>query len=104
MKIYVCSPYRGDVGRNVENAIKCCKFVINQGHNPIAPHLYYTQFLNDNIPSERVTGMRLGAQVLVECDEVWVFGDKITVGMEDEIELAKRYGKRVIYLGGGKNL
>ena len=55
--IYVCSPYRGDVSVNVAFAKRCCLEVIKAGKVPFAPHLYFTQFLDDDIPEERERGM-----------------------------------------------
>ena len=47
--IYVASPYKGDVETNVENAKKYARFVTKQELLPIAPHLYLTQFLDDEV-------------------------------------------------------
>ena len=37
--IFICSPYAGDVERNVEVARKMCRKAIEAGHAPFAPHL-----------------------------------------------------------------
>ncbi len=34
--------------------------------------------------------MDMGLELLKLCDEVWVFGDKISEGMKKEIEFAKK--------------
>lgn len=96
-KIYVASKYAGDVAANVKTAIKCCRYVINQGYMPVASHLLYPQILNDNNPRERELGLKFGLALLSTCDEVWVFmsGGVISKGMEQEIAVAKRLGKSV---------
>ena len=95
-KIYVCSPYRGDVVKNEENARKYCRMVVDAGMLPVAPHIYFTQFLDDTNEKQRVTGMSAGMQLLMECSEVWVFGHP-SEGMKKEIECAEKNFIPIIY-------
>lgn len=55
---------------------------------PLAPHLYFTQFLKDEDAQERATGIRFGMEWLEAADEVWVFGESISEGMAAEIKRA----------------
>jgi hypothetical protein len=95
--VFVCSPYRGDVVANIAFAKRCCLEVIKAGKTPFAPHLYFTQFLDDDIPEERERGINCGLEVLSHCSEIWVFGDKITDGMLAEIDYAEQHGIVVKY-------
>ena len=95
--VYICSPYAGDVDANVENARRYCRFAVDKGYIPIAPHLLFTQFLNDDNPKERQLGIFFGNAVMSKCSEVWVFGDRISDGMEAEIKRAKRKNYRLRY-------
>ena len=95
--IFVCSPYRGDVIRNAEKAQLYCQMVIKSGLIPIAPHLYFPQFLDDNDPAEREAGIRAGLELIKHCNEIWVFGKEITDGMRQEIEFARKLEKRIKY-------
>ena len=95
-KIYVVSPYAGDVDANVCAAVGYCRHVINEGYMPIASHLLYPQILNDDIPAERDLGLLFGLALLALCDEVWVFGSP-SPGMAQEIEEAKRLNKKLRY-------
>ena len=61
---------------------------------PFAPHLLFTQFLNDDDPIERRVGLCLGTEMLKRCDELWMFGQS-TEGMAQEIQEAKRLGIRI---------
>lgn len=93
MKIYVCSPLKENshhtMWTNQEKAKEYCRFVaIETGNTPIAPHIYCTEFLKDDIPEERNLGMDMGLELLETCREVWVFGGHISDGMAKEIELA----------------
>ena len=88
-KVYICSPYRGDVETNVQNARKYCRAVVEMGCLPIAPHLLFPQFLDDDDITDRRHGMARAMELLFICDEVWVFGmNHPTAGMMQEIEWA----------------
>ncbi|MGI6011183.1 MAG: hypothetical protein ACOX8H_06750 [Ruminococcus sp.] len=56
------------------------------------PHLMYPQFLKDSDPDERILGIRLGVELMNVCDEVWIFGNKISNGMAFELEHASKLG------------
>lgn len=97
--IYVSSPYRSyadnegrrklQVARNIGVAKTACERVARLGAIPIAPHLYFTQFLNDEDSEDRVLGMKLGLDVLESCDELWLVTDSlISTGMMAELEKA----------------
>ena len=90
--IYIASPYAGDIAKNTEFATKACRHVMEQGHAFFAPHLLYPQILDDSNPQERQAGINMGLVMIPKCDELWVFGNKITSGMEAEIEMAKQLG------------
>lgn len=100
MKIYVCTPYRADTPEGVEKnarfARNCCRFVCDEGHVPVAPHLYYPRFLDDNDPEERAWGLARGLGDLKGCHELWVFGDRVSDGMAGEIVLAMDLGLPVL--------
>ena len=95
--VYICSPYAGDVETNVQKARRYCRFAVDKGYIPIAPHLLFTQFLNDDSPKERQLGIFFGNAVMSKCSEVWVFVDRISDGMEAEIKRAKRKNYRLRY-------
>ena len=85
---YICSPYRDNPRVNVTRARHYCKFAVSKGRIPIAPHLYFPQFMSEEMERERV--MQMNFELLKLCGELWVFGDKITKGMEAEIERARK--------------
>lgn len=92
--IFVCSPYRGDVEANKENARRYCRHVYEHGGIPFAPHLLFTQFLDDDDPAQRDAGLHLGLAMLSRCDELWAFGTP-TEGMTLEIQEAEQLGVRL---------
>ncbi len=98
-KIYVCSPLAGDYENNIEKAKSYARFVAKDcGAIPIAPHIYFTQFLDDTMPEERAFGTMAGLLLLTECDELWYFGDRVSQGMVKEIIAAKEQNIPVRYV------
>lgn len=94
-KVYICSPYRGNVERNVDDARRYCRMAVDDGFIPVAPHIYFTQFLDDSVENERKAGIEAGIQLMLECDEMWVFGEP-TEGMRKEIECAESHGMKIV--------
>ncbi len=88
--VFICSPYAGDVEGNAMRAKRYGRFAVSQKAIPIIPHLMYPQFLYDDDPSERKLGLEMGLVLLTKCSEVWVFGERISSGMEAEIRKAKQ--------------
>ena len=90
--VYICSPYRADTEEewawNIQVAEALCKFAIRKKKVPIAPHLYFPQFLDDSDAEQRELGMAMGLAMLEDCSEVWVSGDRISEGMAVEIARA----------------
>lgn len=95
--VYICSPYAGDVEHNVAAARRYSRFAVETGYIPIAPHLLFPQFLDDTNPKERELGLLFGNALLCKCAEMWVFGERISEGMDAEIRRAVWKGHRIRY-------
>ena len=95
--VYVASPYSGDPERNSAKAEGYCRFAVSKGCIPIAPHLHYPRFLDDNDHNERELGLYAALVLLAKCDAVWVFGGTITEGMSREIAKAEKRGIPIHY-------
>ena len=91
--VYICSPYSDNVKLNTANARRYCRYAVDKGCIPIAPHLLFPQFMNEE--TERETAMFMNYVLLTKCKELWVFGSKITNGMVEEIEKAKQRKIRI---------
>lgn len=62
--VFVCSPYRpqskdpviakDQLASNVDRAKMACQLLVKLGYLPLAPHLYFTSFLDDSVAKERV--------------------------------------------------
>ena len=92
--VYICSPCRGDIEKNIEKAQRYCREAVELWDDviPITPHVYFTQFLDDTKQEERAAGMDMGLSLLAMCDELWVYGiENPSEGMRNEIEYAKQH-------------
>lgn len=89
-KVFICSPMKGDVEKNLKLAKFAARVLIGSGYIPIAPHLYFPQFLDDSDQYERIKGIKMGVELMKECDRMWIIGTTITNGMEFEINEAKK--------------
>ena len=88
-KVYICSPYRNNPEENHTKALQYCRKAFEEGYLPVAPHVYFPQFLNES--TEREEGLDMALQLLLLCDELWVFGPQVSEGMKVEIEFARKF-------------
>ena len=88
-KVFICSPFRGDVYKNILNAKKYCRFAVESGYIQFAPHLFFHRYLSDENEAERRLGIRMGKVFLDDCREIWWFGDTVTEGMQIELDRAR---------------
>ena len=95
--VYICSPFSGEVEKNIKAAQEYSRFAVDKGYIPIAPHLLFPQFLNDADPRERQLGLFFGNALMSKCSEVWVFGRYLSAAMEAEINRAKWKNYRLRY-------
>ena len=91
--VYICSPFHGDIRLNVLRARRYCRFAVGKGRIPIAPHLYFPQFLSES--AERETAFRMNFELLKLCGEIWVFGEERSAGMVRELARAKTLKKTI---------
>ena len=75
MLVFVCSPLRGErpyttakYNRNLRRAAEYSRRVAAEGHIPITPHLYFSNFMDDQKPEARradwpASAMRCGCSM-----------------------------------------
>ena len=93
--VYICSPLSGNIAANQRSARRYCRFAVDSGCIPLAPHLYFPQFMDDGNVAERDLALFMDIVLLSKCSELWVFGERISKGMSIEIEKAKRKGQPI---------
>lgn len=89
---YICSPYAGEIKLNTKKTKAYSRRLYEMGYTPIAPHLLFPQFMDDDIPNERKDAMDMAKDILRRCRVVVVCGKELSDGMVEEIALAKRLG------------
>ena len=88
--VYIASPFAGDPERNTERARGYCRLAVSKGCIPLAPHLFYPQFMDDDDCETRELAIFFALVLLGKCDEIWVFGERRSEGMEREIAKARK--------------
>ena len=100
--VFVCSPYSGNIKENTRIAAEICKVIYSKTtFLPVAPHLYFPQFLDDNVQADRDAGIKYGLELMDKCEAVIAVCDNRTVsaGMKKELEYAEKHNKPVVLFG-----
>lgn len=92
---YICSPY-GGADENVERAKRYMRFIVQQGYVPVAPHVMLHGVMDDSRGEHRQAAMAANIRLVDACDVLCVFGDRITAGMQKEIDHAEKTKKTVL--------
>lgn len=95
--VYIASPFAGEPERNTKRARGYCRLAVSKGYIPLAPHLLYPQFMDDEDKKQRELGLRFALTLLGKCDELWVFGEHVSSGMAQEIAKAKKRNMPIRY-------
>lgn len=108
--VYICSPFRPvaitdpecieELKANIQIARDACTLAAYRGFIPVAPHLYFPQFLSDDNLKEREMGMSMGIELLKHCSQLWLITPRISEGMSAEIKEAQRRGIPVLIFAG----
>ena len=61
---------------------------MDSGAIPLAPHIFLPCFMSET--TERDKAMFMNMVFLGKCEQLWVFGDRITDGMAAEIAKAEK--------------
>lgn len=93
--VYICSPYSGEVEQNTQKARYYSRFAVDQGAIPLAAHLLFPQFMSET--DERELALFMDLVLMGKCEQVWVFGETISPGMETEIAKAKKRDMTIRY-------
>lgn len=92
---FVCSPLRATRSKTMEqhlaDAEEYGNIVRAEGDIPVIPHLWLQGPLDDTDPRQRELGMAMGRAALLQCDEIQVWGERISDGMAQEIKLARAH-------------
>jgi len=95
MKItYIAHPIGGDVKNNIERVLSIIKEInlTEPDVLPFAPYIVDLMALDDNIPEQRQRGIKNNAHLFTCVDELRLYGDRISEGMQEEMSIARDYG------------
>ena len=97
--IYIASPYHSEDEEelffNSRLALAACRdYMVNQGAVPVAPHMYFTCFLNEELREERAMWTGIGKRMLAACHGItaYIIDDNGSKGVEETLELAAGLG------------
>lgn len=81
-RVFLESPYAGDVARNVDYARRAMFDCLKRGEAPFASHLLYTQALDDLDSAQRDLGIKAGCAFRGSCDaSVFYMDHGMSTGM-----------------------
>lgn len=97
---YIISRYSGtkkEIRFNLRIARFTARKVLDKGYLPVAPHIYFTQFLDDRNYYEHTKGTQIALDLLKDCDcaTVVIVDGYISEGMKAEIKCANELGKPI---------
>lgn len=92
--VYIAHPIGGDIDGNLKDLFRIFRKLNLEYPNivPIAPYVADVLSLKDHVQSERAKGMT-NTMALLESgmiDEVWLTGELVSPGMQEETESCKR--------------
>lgn len=100
--VYICTD---ETAMNKATVLKlriCCRWVVKHDGIPIAPGLYFPQFMSVTTSADQELQARFRKILLDLCEELWVFGEP-SDGMKAEIARAQRKQKCVRFISHPKD-
>jgi hypothetical protein len=94
--VYLAHPLSGDWEANIADTRLWVRAALDAGYFPCAPYLMTEGVLHDS--TDRELGMAFDLALLSRCDAVWLCGERISAGMQQECDEAERLGIPVIQL------
>lgn len=106
--IYIAHPIGGDIKGNLEMVGEIYRQISLYRPDviPFAPYIATIACLNDNVPQERAIGFEHNKAFFDKgiIDEVWLYGDRISNGMAQEIAWAYSLGIPVVSMIEGTEI
>lgn len=101
-KAYICSPLSAPTPEGVNHNMEMAKFYLLRMKaiyhcRTFASHAHLPLMLDDAIPEERETALRIGRELMKLCDVLIICGRHVSKGMENEIKEAFQLGMEVYW-------
>lgn len=96
--VFIAHPLSGDLKENTQKILAICEQVHKEGVTPVAPYLVSLQYADNTIIQNEALGVEANYICLERglVDELWLYGDSISSGMEAEILLAVELGIPIV--------
>ena len=94
-RVYICHQYGANPKENTARIAIITRALLDNGLVPIAPQLFLPQLYDEK--KERFQALKKCIEYLRGCDEVRVYGSKISEGMRQEITYANLFGIPVLF-------
>lgn len=91
--VYVCHPYSHNPEANAQRVAEICER-LRDDYILITPQLCLGRYIDDE--NQRDLAMNICMHLVSRCDYLVIFGNYISTGMKDEIQLAHRLGIPVL--------
>lgn len=101
--VYICHPVSGDIKNNLKKIRDIILYIAENYEDvvPFCPYYAYIESLDDSNLKHRLKGMKFNVQLIQKCcDELWIFGDRISQGMEYEIYCSYQWGVEIVNMSG----
>lgn len=101
-KAYICSPLSAPTAEGIKHNMEMAKFYLQRMKQiyhcrTFASHAHLPLMLDDTIPEERETGLRIGLELMSLCNVLIICGRRISGGMKGEIKEAFARGLEVYW-------
>lgn len=101
-KAYICSPLSAPDAKGISHNMDMARFYMEKMKvlyhcRTFASHAYLPLMLDDSIPEERETALRIGMELMDLCDTLIICGRRVSSGMAGEIREAFAKGMEVYW-------
>lgn len=87
-RVFICAPLGGSREDQLRTAIQYTEYALKSGAAPVVP-LFFEISLQGDAHDASETISSAGLSLLWLCDELWVFGNRITEEMQQQIDFCK---------------
>ena len=101
-KAYICSPLSAPDAKGVSHNMDMARFYMEKMKalyhcRTFASHAYLPLMLDDSIPEERETALRIGMELMNLCEALIICGRRVSSGMAGEVREAFAKGMAVYW-------
>ena len=96
-KVYICAPLEEDILYCLNQFRRYVRFAHAEEVSPVGVHFYLLCYANQNVEDFQAT-IEERMSLLWYCDELWVFGEKYSEMMKQEISFCENINLPIRYV------